>query len=115
MFWQASYSAATAFTARRDMHPGNQATVGFPSASGQLVRPRRITGELTIFLLSSSLHPLNGAAKVRHLLHIEPMTTEQQSARDPSAEQNMSPPWRPLFHWHFVVLLAVIVFFGAIR
>ena len=30
-------------------------------------------------------------------------------------EENTSPPWRHLFHWHFVILLAVIVFFGAIR
>ena len=32
-----------------------------------------------------------------------------------SASDDASPSWRRLFGWHFVVLLAVIVFFGAIR
>lgn len=40
---------------------------------------------------------------------------EEKIARDPSAEENASQPWRYLFRWHFVVLLAVVVFFGAIR
>jgi len=47
--------------------------------------------------------------------HIESTTTEEKIASDPPAEENAGQPWRHLFRWHFVVLLAVIVFFGAIR
>ncbi len=44
------------------------------------------------------------------------MTIVEEIALDnPSKKGSTSPPWRPVFHWHFVVLLAVIVFFGAIR
>src|SRR5271170_4106108 len=32
-----------------------------------------------------------------------------------SAEEYADQPWRSLFHWHFVVVLAVIIFFGSIR
>jgi hypothetical protein len=41
--------------------------------------------------------------------------TEKKIASDPSAEVSAGQPWRHLFRWHFVVLLAVIFFFGAIR
>jgi len=43
------------------------------------------------------------------------MATEEEIAPDPSAEKDAGQPWRHLFRWHFAVLLAVIVFFGAIR
>ncbi len=43
------------------------------------------------------------------------MTTEKEVPLYPSAEQNARQPWRRLFRWHFVVVLAVIVSFGAIR
>jgi len=43
------------------------------------------------------------------------MAAEEEIASDPSAENKSGQTWRRLFHWHFVVLLAVIVFFGAIR
>jgi hypothetical protein len=33
----------------------------------------------------------------------------------PSAEEQAGKPWRRLFRWHFAVVLAVTVFFGAIR
>ncbi|MGA2078810.1 MAG: glycosyltransferase family 39 protein [Terriglobales bacterium] len=49
------------------------------------------------------------------MLPIKPGATEDEIARDSSGERNANPPWRHLFHWHFVVLLAVIVFVGAIR
>lgn len=52
---------------------------------------------------------------MRNVLPIEPMATEEEILPDPSAEKNAGQPWRRLFRWHFVVLLAVIVFFGAIR
>ncbi|HMD15183.1 MAG TPA: glycosyltransferase family 39 protein [Terriglobales bacterium] len=45
----------------------------------------------------------------------EVTATERKIASDPSAEVSAGQPWRHLFSWHFVVLLAVIVFFGAIR
>jgi len=34
---------------------------------------------------------------------------------DPSADEPAGKPWQRLFRWHFVVLLAVTVFFGVIR
>ena len=40
---------------------------------------------------------------------------DEEIPADPSAEKSTGNPWRCLFCWHFVVLLAVIVFFGAIR
>ncbi len=43
------------------------------------------------------------------------MATEEEMPPDPSAEKDAGQPWRHLLHWHFAVLLAVIVFFGAIR
>jgi len=46
---------------------------------------------------------------------IEPTATEEKIAPDPSAEVTEDEPWRHLFRWHFVVLMTVIVFFGAIR
>jgi hypothetical protein len=54
------------------------------------------------------------------LLRIDPMATEDTAAEekiapDASAEMNAAQPWQHLFRWHFVVLLAVVVFFGAIR
>jgi len=42
-------------------------------------------------------------------------TTEAKIASKLSAEVSAGQPWRHLFRWHFVVLLAVIVLFGAIR
>ncbi len=48
-------------------------------------------------------------------MRIDPMAREEETPPDPSAEKNAGQPWRHLFRWHFVVLLAVIVFFGAIR
>jgi hypothetical protein len=42
-------------------------------------------------------------------------TEKSRMAPYPSAEMNADLPWPHLFRWHFVVLLAVIVFFGAIR
>jgi len=49
------------------------------------------------------------------MVHIEPVATEEELAGNPSPENNTGLPQRHLFRWHFVVLLAVIVFFGAIR
>jgi len=51
---------------------------------------------------------------------IEPTATkdtaiDERIVSDPSAEVSAGQPWRHLFRWHFIVLLAVIVFFGAIR
>jgi hypothetical protein len=46
---------------------------------------------------------------------IEPVVREEEIQASPSPENNLGQPWRRLFRWHFVVLLAVIVFFGAIR
>jgi hypothetical protein len=43
------------------------------------------------------------------------MAAEEEIASDPFAENKWGLPWRRLFRWHFVVLLAVIVFFGAVR
>lgn len=34
---------------------------------------------------------------------------------DRPPEKAASPLWRQLFHWHFAVLLAIMIFFGAIR
>src|SRR5208282_913435 len=45
----------------------------------------------------------------------EDTTTEEKIASDPSAEVNEATPLRRLFRWHFVVLLAIMVFVGAIR
>jgi hypothetical protein len=45
----------------------------------------------------------------------EDTTTEVKTASDPSPKLNADQPWRYLFRWHFVVLLAVIVLFGVIR
>src|SRR6202140_939096 len=42
-------------------------------------------------------------------------TEETKIASDPSSEINADQPWRHLLCWYFVVLLAVILFFGAIR
>src|SRR6202140_944793 len=42
-------------------------------------------------------------------------TEETKIASDPSSEMNADQPWRHLLCWYFVVLLAVILFFGAIR
>ena len=43
------------------------------------------------------------------------MAAEEEIASDQSAKNKSGQTWRRLFHWHFVVLLAVIVFFGAVR
>ncbi|MGA3088935.1 MAG: glycosyltransferase family 39 protein [Terriglobales bacterium] len=43
------------------------------------------------------------------------MTTEEQAPPDPSAERKAGSPWQHLLCGHFVVVLAVIVFVGAIR
>jgi len=43
------------------------------------------------------------------------MTTEAEIPPSPSARKASGQSWQHLFCWHFVVLLAVIVFFGAIR
>jgi Dolichyl-phosphate-mannose-protein mannosyltransferase len=43
------------------------------------------------------------------------MATEKEVLPYSSAEQNARQSWRHLFRWHFVVVLAVTVFFGAIR
>src|SRR5271169_4772684 len=45
----------------------------------------------------------------------EVTATERKIASDPSAEVSAGQPWRHLFSWHFVVLLAIMVFVGAIR
>src|SRR5208282_5084032 len=42
-------------------------------------------------------------------------TTEAKIASKLSAEVSAGQPWRHLFRWHFVIVLAVIVLFGAIR
>src|ERR1700686_3904789 len=42
-------------------------------------------------------------------------TEETKIASDPSSEMNADQPWRHLLCWYFVVLLVVILFFGAIR
>jgi hypothetical protein len=49
------------------------------------------------------------------MLRIEPMASEDKIAHDPSGEKNVNLPWRHHLHWHFVVLLAIVVFFGSIR
>ncbi|MGD0508917.1 MAG: glycosyltransferase family 39 protein [Terriglobales bacterium] len=46
---------------------------------------------------------------------IDPMATKEEIRADPLAENNSGQSWHRIFCWHFVVLLAVIVFFGAIR
>jgi hypothetical protein len=43
------------------------------------------------------------------------MAAAEEIASDRSAESVSGQPWRRYFRWHFIVLLAVIVFFGAIR
>ena len=48
-------------------------------------------------------------------MSIEPVVREKEIRARPSPENELGQPWRRLFHWHFVVLLAVVVFWGAIR
>jgi len=43
------------------------------------------------------------------------MATEEEIPPDPSAETNAAQLWRRFLGWHFIVLLAIIIFFGAIR
>ncbi len=43
------------------------------------------------------------------------MITEAGIPPDPSAGKSEGQPWQHFFCWHFAVLFAVIVFFGAIR
>jgi len=43
------------------------------------------------------------------------MEIERAPLPDPSADEPASRPWRRLFRWHFAAVLAVTVFFGAIR
>jgi hypothetical protein len=49
------------------------------------------------------------------MLRPDTIATEQEIALDPSAKKKSGELWRHLFRWHFVVLLAAIVFVGAVR
>ncbi len=49
------------------------------------------------------------------MLRLDTMAREEEIALDPSAKKKSGELWRHLFRWHFVVLLAVVVFLGAIR
>ena len=49
------------------------------------------------------------------MLRVELMEKEKELPPDPSVEKDAGQPWRHFSRWHFIVLAAVIVFFGAIR
>jgi hypothetical protein len=49
------------------------------------------------------------------MLRPDAIATEEEIASDPSAKKKSGELWRHPFRWHFVVLLAAIVFVGAVR
>jgi len=49
------------------------------------------------------------------MLRVDPMAKVGEIPPDPTVEKKAGRPWQHLFSWHFIVLMAVIVFVGAIR